>query len=252
MAMITCPKCSAEIQDTARFCRQCGQAVNPSEATTKFFDPPPQTATPTQGIEAVPTAPSFTLPSFPETYQAHYPAAPATQGFENKGRNKAIIILASLVVVLVLALAGLGAWFIFGGGDRGGPPGFIAIPPQPPGSADIHVPPPPPPPPVPVDPPIAPVEPPAAPGSGGATISNDLIYPGAQETMRVGASGKARVLRLQTDDSIDKVTAWYTQRLNTTKKIVVPGSTILKTDRINVVITGSGDGTQILLTQSNE
>jgi len=244
MEMINCPACGTEIQDTAKFCRQCGQAVNPAEATTKLFDEPVQTATPTQGINAIPTTPSYSPPSFPASYQPSYMAAATTQGLENKSRNKTVIILASLVVVLLLALAGLSAWFIFGGGSPRSGGIVVEIPDMP------NVPHAPPPPPV---PPVPPVDPPAPPGSGGATISKDLIYPGAEETMRVGGKDGARVLRLQTNDPINKVSDWYVQRLSATKKIVVPGgSTILKANGITVLITGDRKGTQIVLTSGGE
>lgn len=235
MATINCPACSAEIQDTARFCRACGRPLNTSEATTKLFDDPAQAGSPTQDINAVPTTPSYSPPSFPEYYQSPLPAAPSTQGLEAKSHKRVVIVLASLVVVLLMALAGLGAWFIFGGGDRGGPPGL----------GDIPGPPPPRPPP--------PGNPPVAPGSGGAAISRDLIYPGAREAMRMEQDSGVKMLQLRTSDPMTKVVDWYLQRLNTTKRVDIPGiSTILKANGINVIITGADGETQILINQGGE
>lgn len=247
MVMINCPACGTEVQDTAKFCRQCGQAINSSEATTKLFDEPVQTATPTHGINAIPTGPSYTPPSFPANYQPPYMAGATTQGLENKSRNKTVLILASMVVVLLLALAGLSAWFVFGGGDQDGPPGSGGITAPPPAKPDLPIPPSPP------SPPVPPIAPPAAPGSGGAAISKDLIYPGAEETLRVGGRDGARVLRLQTSDPINKVSDWYTQRLSATKKMVVAGgATILKASGLTVLLTGDSQGTQIMLTSGGE
>jgi hypothetical protein len=155
-----------------------------------------------------------------------------------------VIILASLVVVLMLAVIGLGAWFIFGGGGND-----IIIrtePPTPPAGIGV----PPPPPPVPVIPPVDPAAPPA---SSGGTISKDLVYPGAEETMNVSSGDGAKMLQLRTTDPMSKVVDWYIKKLNPTKQVNIPGiSTILKTDEVNAIITRSGEGTQIMLTQGKE
>lgn len=248
MATINCPSCRAEIHDTAKFCRACGRSLNPSEATTKFFDEPAQTAAPTQGINTGPTAPSYSPPSFPAHYQPQFPAAPTTQGFENKGRNKTVFILASLVVVLMLAVIGLSTWFIFEGGEQDGPTVISVEPPTPPSGPVI-----PPVPPVPPVPTIPPIAPPAPPTGEGPAISKDLIYPGAEETMRVGSSDGTSMLQLRTTDPMSKVSDWYVKKLGTAKRINIPGvNTIIKGRGINVIITAVEQGTQIMLAQSNE
>lgn len=248
MATINCPECGTEIQDTAKFCRACGRSLSQSEATTRFFDEPVQTGAPTQDINSVPTAPSYSPPSFPAHYQPHFPAAPSTQGFEKKGGNKTtIIVLAGMVIVLLLALAGIGAWFIF---DDRGRPVVVQIPPPPPGpTSPPAIPEVPPIPEIPPIPPIPPIVLPETPPAGTAgAISKDLIYPGAKETMRVG-----KMIQLRTSDPLNKVSDWYIQKLGSAKKVLIPGgSTILKTDSLTVIVTGGEEGAQIMLTQGNQ
>ncbi len=53
-----------------------------------------------------------------------------------------------------------------------------------------------------------------------------------------------------TRDSIDKVVDWYVEKLNPRKHIKLPGgNAVLQAGDINVVITGSEEGTSIILKQ---
>jgi hypothetical protein len=70
--------------------------------------------------------------------------------------------------------------------------------------------------------------------------------------MSITAEGGKRVLTLQSDDPVTRVAAWYVARLKITKKVSIAGQTILKAGDIGVVITGSEEGAQILLTRGGD
>ena len=70
--------------------------------------------------------------------------------------------------------------------------------------------------------------------------------------MSMLAEGGKSVLTLQSDDSARKVAAWYIAKLKVTKKVAIAGQTILQSGDIGVVITGSDEGAQILITRGGE
>ncbi|OLE51415.1 MAG: hypothetical protein AUG51_23250 [Acidobacteria bacterium 13_1_20CM_3_53_8] len=105
-----------------------------------------------------------------------------------------------------------------------------------------------------------PQQPPAVPGlpsppaSGTTTIDSSLLYPGAQTQLDIGGE-EGRVLQLHTNDSLDKVTDWYIAKLKPAQIVRKPssGSTVLHSDRANVVISASdGGGTSILIEQGGD
>src|SRR5215216_143555 len=104
-----CSNCGAAIESNLRFCRRCGHPVNISEATTRTLDPPsvvdpPRVIDPaTQYMNAAQTGPSY-LP--PEAILP-LPAQP-TNGLRPAGQTRTVIILASLVGFLLIALVILG------------------------------------------------------------------------------------------------------------------------------------------------
>lgn len=101
--------------------------------------------------------------------------------------------------------------------------------------------------------PPAPPAPPTktvAPGTTAkSSIDQSFIYPGARTTMVISRAGEGDVLRLETEDSLEKVSAWYTERLKPTERVVQPGSIILRTGTMTAIIGSDGKSTNIMLRQ---
>lgn len=57
------------------------------------------------------------------------------------------------------------------------------------------------------------------------------------------------MVQLQTEDSLDKVADWYTEKLKPTEIVRQPGNVILKAGELAVIITGNGGGSNIMLKQ---
>jgi len=70
--------------------------------------------------------------------------------------------------------------------------------------------------------------------------------------MSMQAEGGKSVLTLQSDDSARKVAAWYIAKLKITKKFTIASQTILQAGDTGVVITGSDEGAQIIITRGGE
>src|SRR6185295_3890997 len=182
MADVWCSFCGAGIADSAKFCRACGRALDPSELTTRNLEADSRFQHPTAHVQQAITTPAYLAPS-------QVSDAPSTNDLAKKPQSRALIItLASLVGVLLFALALLLFLRFDSGTPRPDvpPPVTIQTPPPPPG-----VPPPPPAPPVP----------------GDTAISDSLAYPGAKTLMNVNSAGGKSVLHLQTTDSPSKVVA---------------------------------------------
>ena len=183
MADVWCSFCGAGIADSAKFCRACGRALDPSELTTRNLEPESRFPHPTAHVQQAITTPAYLAPS-------QLPAAPSTNDLAKKPQSRALIItLAALVGVLLFALALL-LFLRFDSGNATPdiPVVSIPVPPSPPG-----VPTPPPPPPVP----------------GDTAIPDSLAYPGAKTLMNVNSGHRKSVLPLQTTDSPNRVVAWY-------------------------------------------
>jgi len=70
--------------------------------------------------------------------------------------------------------------------------------------------------------------------------------------MSIQAEGGKSVLTLQSNDSARKVADWYIAKLKVTKKVAGFGQTLLQAGDIGVVITGSDEGAQIIITRGGE
>lgn len=228
MGTVYCDNCGTSLlEETAKFCRACGKPTPLSEAATKRFDEQPSVQSPTR-----PVGPSLTTPAYMAPFEL--PPAPQTNDLRQKTQKRNLIILVSMLALMIFALAGLLAFLNFGLGSEG-------IPATPPPITSI-----------PSMPPTPPVPPPAPGIDGPSTIDQSLIYPGARETMSMRAEGGKRVLTLHSDDAAGKVAAWYIARLKVTKKVAIAGQTILQAGDIGVVIMGSDEGAQILITRGGE
>ena len=229
MATVFCDNCGTSLlEESAKFCRACGKPTPLSEAATKRFDQQAgfQTAT-------SPVGSSLTTPAYMAPFEM--PGAPQTNDLRKKRQKRNVILLVSMLALMIFALGGLLVFLNFGLDTERIPPSLsqtgVAVPP----------------------PPLAPPPPPPPPGGGPASIDQSLIYPGATETMSMRAEGgKKSVLTLQTDDSAAKVGAWYTARLKITKKFAIAGQTFLQAGDIGVVITGSDEGAQIIITRGGD
>lgn len=224
MATVYCDNCGTSLlEETAKFCRACGKATPLLEAATKRFDEQPVVQSPTS-----PVGQSFTTPAYMAPFEL--PPTQQTNDLRQKKQKRNVIILVSMLTVMIFALAGLWLAFrSFGPESQEG----IPIPPPPPGFAGP-----------------APPVPPAPPGINSPTsIDAALIYPGARQTMSINQEGGKSVLQLQSDDAARTVSAWYIARLRGAKKVEIVGQTILKAGDLGVVIIGSDEGTQILITR---
>src|SRR5262245_7471043 len=234
MATVFCDNCGTSLLDTAKFCRACGKPTPAlSEATTKKFDEQTEFQNSTRTV-----GPSFTGPAYMSPMEFNAPApGVATNDLRQNTRNRNLIIIACMFAVMMLALGGLLIFLNFG----------INAPPTPrtPVVEIPAVPPPPPPPPgQPTAPPIT-----APPTETG--IDPSLIYPGSRQTMSIVKPGGKSVLQLVSNDASKTVADWYSSRLPGAKKVSILGigPTILKAGDIGVEITGSDEGTQILITK---
>ena len=225
MADVWCSFCGAGIADSAKFCRACGRALDPSELTTRNLETDSRFQHPTAHVQQAITTPAYLAPS-------QVPAAPSTNDLAKKPQSLALIItLAALVGVLLFALA-LFVFLRFDSGTLTPDVSVVSIPTPPPGA-----PPPPPPPPVP----------------GDTAISDSLAYPGAKTVMNINSARGKSVLQLQTTDSPSKVVAWYKDKLKPTQNVDLPfGNSILKNADTTVVITAVEDGTNILISRGED
>lgn len=231
MSSITCTSCGAEIVAGSRFCRRCGQPAPPQarasssvlEAETRVFAPPTDYATPTQHINSPLTGPAYIAPA-----QTPTPPAPATQPLKPSGSTVKFALIGLVLLFLLLIPVSFGVMHLLKSRTSQ---------PQPPPVAAPEIPRPPQPP--------APV--------GPASADSELIYPGAETTLNIIERGKG-VLQLRTSDPFDKVVAWYVDKLKLTKTTKVPGLniTVLNGEGINVVITGGGDQTEIIINQGGD
>lgn len=88
------------------------------------------------------------------------------------------------------------------------------------------------------------------PAAARETISpGDLLYPGSSVNFRADGDNGEKVIQLRTDDSVEDVVAWYEKKMGPAKKVSTPFGTTMTDGDTAVVITGIGEGTQILVTQ---
>lgn len=231
MATVYCDNCGTSLlEESAKFCRACGKPTPLSEAATKRFDEQPVYEKPTSPVG------SFTTPAYMAPFEM--PPVEQTQDLRRRRQKRNLIILVSMFAMMIFALAGLLVFLNFGvdspqGIPEAPPPPIVSTPPVTP---------------VPPIPPIPPVPPVIA---GQTAIDPSLIYPGAQQTMSINHEGGKSVLQLRTSDAATKVAEWYIARLKITKKVTIAGQTILNAGDTGVVIFGSDEGAQILITKGS-
>lgn len=235
MATVSCINCGAQVEDTSRFCRSCGKPFDPSELTTRQLEPEIQYQSPTQTVNQWPTTPAYLAP-------VQAPAVPATNDLTPGSKNRTVIVLLAATVGLLLFLLVAVLLVKFNSGSPESSGGGISIPvpnaPNAPGAPGA---------------PGVPGVPPAPPAVGKSVIDDSLRYPGAEETMNINNGRGKGMLNLQTKDSTSKVIGWYTARLKPTEHMNMPfGNAILRSGDISVVINGTEDGTNILITRGGD
>ena len=233
MATVSCTTCGAQVDDTSRFCRSCGRAFDPSELTTRKLEPDVQYHSPTQAVNQFPTTPAYLSP-------VQSPVVPATNDLAPRSQNRTLIIVLAATVGLLLFLlcAALFVTFRSSGPPQGPPAILIPTPPNPPVAPGA---------------PGVPGVPGVPPVAGSTIIDDSMKYPGAEELMNINSGRGKGMLQLQTKDSTRKVIEWYTARLKPTENVNLPfGNAILRAGDIAVVINGTEDGTNILITRGGD
>lgn len=214
----------------ARFCRRCGQASRPfdrssvTEAETKVFQSTREPQLRTQYHEPRPTGPSYLSPNehtIPDSF-------PTTElGLTRVKRHGVLWAIAAIVFLLIL-FGGVMALRWSRSSSAPVPSTIIETPPQ----SGIA-------PPVPPQPPQPPkIE---------MTSGNGLIYPGAEVTMEMTRGNEGSIRQLKTRDSVEKVIAWYTEKLKPAKIIKTPESAVLSGDRATAVISSDDGETNVVL-----
>jgi hypothetical protein len=82
-----------------------------------------------------------------------------------------------------------------------------------------------------------------------ATDDAKLIYPGSKTIVDV-SSGDGRSIQLQTNDSMERVIAWYETNLKPTKTMrLTSNSIVLKNDKVTATLATEAGKTNILIKQ---
>jgi len=82
-----------------------------------------------------------------------------------------------------------------------------------------------------------------------ATDDTKLIYPGSKTIVDV-SSGDGRAIQLQTNDSMERVIAWYETNLKPTKTMrLTSTSIVLKNDKVTTTLATEAGKTNILIKQ---
>jgi len=82
-----------------------------------------------------------------------------------------------------------------------------------------------------------------------ATDDAKLIYPGSKTIVDV-SSGDGRAIQLQTNDSMERVIAWYETNLKPTKTMrLTSTSIVLKNDKVTTTLATEAGKTNILIKQ---
>ncbi|MFN2454464.1 MAG: hypothetical protein ABR577_09610 [Pyrinomonadaceae bacterium] len=222
--LVTCEKCGAELMAEARYCRRCGRpsplldAASVTEHTTRLLDMPADYGAlqPRLNTEPIAYQP-------PDTTQAV--ANTTTRTLERRRQSPRSWRLTALLMLIAIAFVSL---IVINKERR-----QIRIISRPPRAT------------VPELPPLPDLPPPP---SFTARTGDALAYPGARITMNVTRSGKGSVLQMRTEDSPDEVAEWYTEKLNPTKVVKMPGLPIvLEAAGSRVIITPAGDGADIVI-----
>jgi hypothetical protein len=236
------------MDSTARFCRKCGHPSGVFEAPTQRIEAAADAQThriETASADAQ-TSPTYFAPTGPAYVPPGPMAAPVavTQGIKASSKKPLIIVLAGAacmmicLIVVIVVLVGLIPLHKT--------PAPSAAPPSVSGPAA---------PPLSPGPPGAPV-PPAPPGTGSAETDGSLqayIYPGSVKNMDLTDHGKG-MIQLTTNDPVDKVRDWYRAKLKPVKTATVPfgAATVMEGKDVKAIITGSEDGTVVVLTKGED
>lgn len=240
MAINHCNNCGVQVEETARFCRRCGQPVSRFDPGPRGYVSPTDYEAPTRPMNDGFTTPSYYPPSPVQPMQV-----PSTSNLGQGSQTRKVLWIVALILVLLVGFTVISTRFVVGLMSEGP----AASAPQAPG---VH----PPAPPIPAVPPVPPVPPPPPPvteGSGAVRVDVPR-YPGAEQVMEMVSPEEGNVVQLQTTDSISKVTDWYKARINSTKNITLPGGvSVLRGHGLTVVITPAGDNlTHIVIKQGEE
>ncbi|MFL6214292.1 MAG: zinc ribbon domain-containing protein [Blastocatellia bacterium] len=232
MQEATCNRCGASIVLSAKFCRQCGNRLDVSELTTRTLEEPGADHQPFEH----PTRPAnagITSPTYPPPAMIQPPPHTPVIGSAPPTSNKtALLVILGAVMAMLIGL-GVVAFLVLNRQSA------LPVPPPPPphpGQTERGTPPPP--------PGITPPPPPAV----QTSLDPSLIYPGAKVVMDIG-SEDARVTHLQTTDDIEKVVAWYVERVKPKNDVKIPGGRIISAEGINLLFNSTGDGTTIMVTR---
>src|SRR5262249_7180011 len=193
------------------------------EAITRRFDEPQQERAVTS-----PVRPPTTTPQYAPHYDA--PLIPQTIEPKEKSHRRLIIILASMLVFMIIALGGLLAFLnrtpgqplvpprgSTGTTSGGGASPATQTPPAPPTPPSISI--------------------------GEGKLDPSLECPGAQVSTQVGSN----VFALTTSDPVKKVTDWYESKLNITQRVVKEGKSVLISGSTVVTIKAQGSGSSIVI-----
>ena len=67
--------------------------------------------------------------------------------------------------------------------------------------------------------------------------------------MEMTSAQEGSMVQLKTEDSMEKVVEWYTRRVNPSNTLRQPNSVVLRSSGMDVVITTTGRGTNIIIKQ---
>jgi len=226
----TCASCGLELLVGAKFCRRCGApsglvaGSSVTEAETRLFQATDNRQAQTQYHDPMPTGPSYLAPN-----EAGFLHPSATAGLEPARVKRHGILWASAILVVLLMMFA-GALALRWSRTSSAPPPATKI--------DV-------PPPTGIAPPVVP-QPPQPPAVAKANTSA-LIYPGAEITMEMTRGTEGSVRTLRTKDPIEKVIAWYTEKLKPENVARTEGAVVLNGSKATAVISNDEGETNVVL-----
>jgi hypothetical protein len=237
MSSVPCTNCGAALLPGAKFCRKCGQpsldTASVSEATTRVFEATAERpGAATQAWQAQPTGSAYMSPA--EASPLKDARTKSLEPAAQTQQKKSGLVISFAVLFLAIVFAFAVGMMLKGRMATTTPtqtPPAVTVP-------GTGLPPPPPPPP--------PVGEPAA--EGPSVPTTELMYPGAQTVMDM-KTGRDNFLQLRSTDKIDKVTDWYMAKLKPTQIMRRGTEAVLRSGQTHVILTGSGEATEILIKQ---
>lgn len=234
MQNFTCNNCGSTNPNGTKFCRQCGAPVaeftlnEPSitEATTRRFDYQQSEQATSAFAPTALTAPAYLAPN---AEQQPSPApttgklvAPHKAGGSSRS-NLFFVLVVPLMLFLIIGAVGITWW--------------VARSPQ---SATTPAPP---------AVPAIPSAPPAPVGAVNPNIDQDLLYPGTRTMLNaIRDQSGSQLVQMRSTDDFEKIVEWYVAKLKPTRNTRSgDSSVILQSEATNVVITKSGNATNIII-----